>query len=134
MWSRKNYLVESKNFCSFKTGRSCTIRSNLTSSSKNVIYLASCKKCQLQYVGSTTTEFKVRFRNQVIYDHQQKDEVAVLFNSISHSLKDFSIDQDNHASEHASIDNLLITKEAYWSAQLFTTIWPEQKARVPLQK
>jgi len=29
----------------------------------NVIYLASCRKCHLQYVGSTTTDFRIRFRN-----------------------------------------------------------------------
>ena len=31
--------------------------------SKNVIYLASCKKCNLQYIGSSTTDFRVRFCN-----------------------------------------------------------------------
>ena len=31
--------------------------------SKNVIYLVSCKKCRLQYVGSTTTDLRIRFRN-----------------------------------------------------------------------
>ena len=59
----KNYFVESRYFSSFKIGKSYTIRPILTCDSKNVIYLVSCKKCQLQYIGSTTTEFKVRFRN-----------------------------------------------------------------------
>ena len=48
-------------------------------------------------------------------------EVAVHFNSIPHSLQDFSfqcIDQIN--PDCVEVDKFLITKEAYWSAQLFT--------------
>ena len=121
----KNYFVESRNFCSFRTGKSYIVRPNLTCSSKNVIYLASCNKCQLQYIGSTTTEFKVRFRNHKssMITNKKSCEVAVHFNSILHSLQDFSfqcIDQINDTNERDGIDKLLITKEAYWSAQLFT--------------
>ena len=59
----KNFFVESKYFPSLKTGKKYTIYSSLSCDSKNVIYLASCKKCRLQYVGSTTTDFRIRFRN-----------------------------------------------------------------------
>ena len=48
-------------------------------------------------------------------------EVAVHFNSTPHSLQDFTfqcIDQISH--EFTQVDKFLITKEAYWSAQLFT--------------
>lgn len=120
----KNF-VESRNFYSFRTGKSYIVRPNLTCSSKNVIYLVSCKKCQLQYIGSTTTEFKVRFRNHKssMITNKKSCEVAVHFNSTSHSLQDFSfqcIDQINDTNRQDDIDRLLITKEAYWSAQLFT--------------
>ena len=119
----KNYFIESRVFSSFKTGKSYTIRSNLTCDSRNVIYLVSCKKCQLQYIGSTTTEFKVRFRNHKssMVTNKKSCEVAVHFNSTPHSLQDFSfqcIDQINQ--DCAEVDKFLITKEAYWSAQLFT--------------
>ena len=92
---------------------------------RNVIYLASCKKCQLQYIGSTTTEFKVRFRNHKssMLTNKKTCEVAVHFNSAPHSLQDFEfqcIDQIAHANSRTLLENTLITKEAYWSAQLFT--------------
>ena len=48
-------------------------------------------------------------------------EVAVHFNSIPHSLQDFSfqcIDQISHNC--TQVDKFLIANEAYWSAQLFT--------------
>ena len=54
----KNHFVESRNFSSLKTGKSYSIRPNLTCDSKNVIYLVSCKRCQLQYIGSTTQNSK----------------------------------------------------------------------------
>ena len=59
----QNFCVESKSFPSFRTGKKYTIHSRLSCDSKNVIYLASCRKCHLQYVGSTTTDFRIRFRN-----------------------------------------------------------------------
>jgi hypothetical protein len=59
----RNYFVQSKYFTSFKTKRNYYINHELSCRSKNVIYLASCNKCSLQYIGSTSNEFKVRFRN-----------------------------------------------------------------------
>ena len=49
-------------------------------------------------------------------------EVAVHFDKTQYTLSDFSfqcIDQVQASSEPESLDKLLITKEAYWSAQLF---------------
>ena len=36
----------------------------LNCNSGNVVYLNTCKKCSLQYVGSTITKFRLRFNNQ----------------------------------------------------------------------
>ena len=50
-------------------------------------------------------------------------EVAVHFNKIPHSLDDFEfqcIDQVQAPNDSDKIDRFLITKEAYWSAQLFS--------------
>ena len=121
----RNFYVESKSFPSFQTGKKYTIHSRLSCDSKNVIYLASCKKCRLQYVGSTTTDFRVRFRNHksAMLTNKTTCEVAVHFNKIPHTLGDFSfqcIDQVQAHNNSEEIDRLLITKEAYWSAQLFS--------------
>jgi len=50
---------------SFKdnNGRHFTIKSSLNCDSKNVVYLVSCKKCSMQYVGSASTAFRYRFNN-----------------------------------------------------------------------
>ena len=59
----KNFLIQDSMFKSFSTGRTQRINQNLSCSSKNVVYLTSWNKCYWQYVGSTSTEFKVHFRN-----------------------------------------------------------------------
>lgn len=56
----KNFGFKLLNSNSSATGKLYPIRQKLICSSKNVIYLATCRKCNLQYVGSTSTEFRLR--------------------------------------------------------------------------
>ena len=58
-----NFLCLGRVFQSNKTGKEFTINYNLNCNSKNVVYLITCKKCGIQYVGSTTTAFRTRFNN-----------------------------------------------------------------------
>ena len=74
-----------------QTGKTYHIKEQLSCNSRNVVYLASCNKCSLQYVGSTTTSFKVRFRNHKLHmkNNKRTCEVAIHFNSSPHNLLDF---------------------------------------------
>ena len=121
----RNFFVESKSFLSFQTGKKYSIHSRLSCNSKNVIYLVSCKKCRLQCMGSTTTDFRIMFRyhNSAILTNKTTCEVAIHFTRIPLTLGDFSfqcINQVQAPSGSGEIARLLITKEAYWSAQLFS--------------
>ena len=119
----KNFLVESSNFTSLATGRSYNIQQNLGCSSSNVIYLASCIKCNLQYVGSTSNPFKVRFRNHKsdMLRNKKSCEVAIHFNHTHHSLDDFKfIVIEGIVNIDSNIDRILLQREAYWTAQLYT--------------
>ena len=59
-----NYFIkETSSFFSTKTSKVYPIKQTVNCNSDKVIYLATCKKCTIQYVGSTSTPFKVRFRN-----------------------------------------------------------------------
>jgi len=76
-------------------------------------------------VGSTTTDFRIRFRNRksAMLTNKTTCEVAIHFNKFPHTQDDFSfqsIDQVQTPNNSEEIDRLLITKEAYWSAQLFS--------------
>ena len=89
-----NFLVSSSTVSSAQTGKTYFIWQRLPcySSSSDVIYLVHCKKCNLQYVGSTTTEFKFRFRNHKSSMKMNKKtcEVTIHFNKTPHILFDFT--------------------------------------------
>jgi len=47
-----------------RKGRKYFIKAgSLNCDSKNVVYLVNCKTCGIQYVGSATTPFRLRFNN-----------------------------------------------------------------------
>ena len=58
-----NYLAVGDSFSSHVTGTSYTVNHRLDCNLRNVVYLINCKVCGLQYVGSTTTKFRLRFNN-----------------------------------------------------------------------
>ena len=85
-------LLNLNHFLAFRRAKNYTIHSKLSRDSKNVIYLVSCKKCRLQYLGFTTTDFRVRFRNHksAVLTNKTACEVAIHFTRIPHTLGDFS--------------------------------------------
>jgi len=122
----KNLLSQDSKFKSFSTGRAYRINQKLSCSSKNIVYLASCNKYKLQYVGSTTTEFKVRFcinHKSSMLTNKKTCELAVHFNCTRHEISEINsivIEQITNQGGAAYIDKLLLTREAYWTSQLFT--------------
>ena len=58
-----DYLIQGDSFSSKVTGTSYSINHRLDCNSRNVVYLVSCKVRGLQYVGSTTTKFRLRLNN-----------------------------------------------------------------------
>jgi len=117
-----NYLESSKKFTSYSTNRFYCIKQHLSCKSKNIIYLISCKKCRVQYVGSTRNEFKVRFRNHksAMLTKKTTCEVAIHFNSAPHKLSDFSFMCIESIHNLENIEQNLLNREAYWCTQLFT--------------
>ena len=121
----RNYLKETNRFTSSSTNRTYPISQILNCKSKNVIYLVTCKKCNVQYVGSTSNEFKIRFRNHKssMITKKRTCEVAIHFNKEPHALADFEfliIEQLCNSSVNNSPDDRLLTREAFWCAQLCT--------------
>ena len=123
-----NFLVESDHFTGASTNRIYPTTRHLHCKSKNVIYLVTCNKCNVQYIGSTSNEFKIRFRNHksAMITKKNTCEVAVHFNKENHVLSDFDfviIEQICNVSGSNSLKDCLLTREAYWSAQ-FCTLQP----------
>ena len=125
------HLVEGDCFISNTTNRRFRVLGSdtaMTWSTSNVVYLISCKRCGLQYVGETSQSLRCRFNNhranlkrlgqQHIYRH---------FNSDGHSIDDLTImpiekivdSDDDRLSLHAK----RLSREEYWYREL-CTIFP----------
>ena len=55
------HLKIGDSFTSKRAGKSYSINFDLNCNSTHVVYLLSCKVCGVQYVGSTTTKFRLVF-------------------------------------------------------------------------
>ena len=62
-------------FESFQTKRQYKINHHLDCNDKCLIYLLSCKICGLQYVGSTTDRFRLRWNNYKDNDRNKQPEL-----------------------------------------------------------
>jgi len=122
----KNYLIQASKFQSSATRRQYPVQQRLSCSLQNVIYLATCAKCNLQYVGSTSTEFKVRqVRNQKsnMLKNKRTCELALHFNNSEQEISQINfiiIKQIRSFENSLHLEQLLLTREASWTAQLFT--------------
>jgi len=81
----------------------------------NVIYLITCKKCDVQYIGQTSQQISKRMnqhRSDIknYIDKSFSSHVAVHFNNNSHTLQDFSFQPIVIAE--SEMERLL--KETYW--------------------
>ena len=123
------YMGESSHFKSSQDDRRYSINYNLNCNSSNVVYLMTCKKCAMQYVGSTIINFRLRFNNHKsrIRKHEKLAQAEKLaddllyrhFCSEGHNgLSDVKIqliDQVN-GEEH------LREKEGQWAYRLKTLV------------
>ena len=117
-----NFLAQGKHFSSASTGKSYPILDTVSCTSNNVIYLATCLICNVQYVGSTATPFKVRFRNHKsdLINNKSRCELAVHFNSKPHNLEHIRFIIIEKIRSTSNVDTILTKREAYWMAQLCT--------------
>lgn len=60
-----NFAHVTREFVSSHTGETFPIRRYINCNSRNVIFLITCKVCNLQYVGCTTTSLKTRIRRHL---------------------------------------------------------------------
>ena len=58
-----DFLVECTDLRSRGKGNNFAINFNVACNSDHVVYLLSCARCEMQYVGSTITKFRTRLNN-----------------------------------------------------------------------
>lgn len=120
-----NYLVVGDRFSSHATGTSYTINRSLDCNSRNIVYLISCKVCGFQYVGSTTTKFRLRFNNhksrlrahsRTSAVNKESDDLIYkhFYSHGHHGLQDVSI----QLKDKVNAKDDLLAKEGQWAYRL----------------
>ena len=78
-------------------------------------------KCNIQYVGSTSTQFKVRFgSHKSAMKCNKVCETAVHYNASPHKMEDFKCIVIEQIRDEEQTDRKLLIREAYWTNQLRT--------------
>ena len=125
------HMIEGDSFVSNTTGKKYAIKSReavMTCTTKNVIYLISCKKCGIQYVGETSQALRSRMNNH----RQRLNQMCDLFLyqhfcSSGHSEDDITIMPIEEVSleegECLSLASKRLQREEYWYKEL-ATIYP----------
>ena len=119
----QNHLKETKRFASIVTKNSYPIKHRLSCNQLNCIYLMTCKKCRLQYVGSTVY-FKARWRlhkSHIKHNKTTSCRVARHWCGNHRDLKDLEITIIEQVfGDEAAIDSLLHTREIFRQHALLT--------------
>ena len=91
---------------------------NLNFNSTNVVYLVNCKTCNVQYIGSASTKFRMRFNNYRSCFNRYTTGVSVPQASFHAHFKQTDHNGMNDWSftliDHATNTKALRWKEMYW--------------------
>ena len=97
------------------------IRQQITCKTSNVIYLVTCKRCHMQYVGQTTRPLAERINDHLSRIRTHKDTpIGLHFNITGHSINDFSIMGIETFDDSRNILPKLLIKERTWQTLLQT--------------
>ena len=98
---------------------------NLNCNSSNIVYLLSCKTCGIQYVGSCTTKFRLRFNNYKSCNRKHFDQIVPQqhlhnhFDEPGHNgMSDFKFTLIDQAEN----EKCLRKRERFWQYKLNTFI------------
>jgi len=79
-------------FISVNTKQEYAINENMNCDTQNIIYLITCKRCKLQYVGETERRLKDRLNaHRSNINIKRQTAVAIHFNNHGHNIKDLII-------------------------------------------
>ena len=114
------FLCVGRTYCSKTNGKEFCSNYNLNCNSKNVVYLITCKACDIQYVGPTTTNFRFRFNN-----NKSRINAHLKLSSENKRNDDF-LYQHFHSSRHLGLSHL--------SIQLIDRAMGERELRVRVRR
>jgi len=98
----------------------------------NVIYLITCLKCKLQYVGETYRKLKDRLNDHKSNIRTNKETaIGIHFRSALHNIKHLQIQPILQINTESHTDRL--QQEKYWM-DILKTFYPNGLNKYPLEK
>lgn len=113
------YTSDTNTFTSSANKQTFTIENKVSCTTQNIIYLITCKKCHIQYVGETSRSLKDRLYNHISCIKNKIDNpIGSHFNLHNHNTRDISI----LTIEKINDTSILTRKhrEMYWIGKLQT--------------
>ena len=127
-----NIIVTHSNFESTAYNKIFSLTENLDCSSDNVIYLITCSKCNIQYVGETGNPLRVRMNAHRYCVSSNKDTpIGIHFNSNNHNLSHLKIMPIEKVKSTSINDRR--SREYFWQLSL-GTIFPKGLNNFPIEK
>jgi tripartite motif-containing protein 2/3 len=101
--------------------------------SRNIIYLITCKKCHIQYVGETGNPLHTRM-NAHRYNilNKKPTAIGIHFNSPQHSIAHLSVMPIEKLQDHNNVTKRH-GREYYWQKELHTQ-FPKGLNNFPIDK
>jgi GIY-YIG catalytic domain len=116
-----NYVTTGKRFHGTSNDQYFVIRRNITCKTHNVIYLVTCNRCKLQYVGQTSRTLADRINDHLSCIRTGKNTpIGLHFNIPGHTLQDFSIMGIERMYNKSDTRETILIKERTWQNLLQT--------------
>ena len=118
-----HHMIAGRSFQSTVTGETFDIQHGFHCTSTNVVYLITCRKCLMQYVGETKRTLKIRLLEHCGDTKHKRDKpVARHFNLPGHTSEDITIMAIDRPGSISYYHRLAL--ESKWIREL-NTITPE---------
>lgn len=117
-----NYITPTANFTSSHNKRTYRVHGNVNCRTTNVIYLITCRHCNLQYVGQTSRSLADRINDHLSYVRTRKTNTptGLHFNLPGHNINDLQFVGIEHVPTDSSTLPII---ERKWQ-QLLQTHYP----------
>jgi hypothetical protein len=118
-------------FCSTSNGQRFSLACDVNCGSTNIVYLITCSKCKLQYVGETSQQLRERMTgHRSCINLNKSTPIGIHFNSIGHNINNLTVTPVEIVQSDKINDRR--AREYYWQLKL-GTIFPKGLNAFPVE-
>ena len=112
------YVLNSKEYSSNKTKEKYQMKGFFTCNTQGIVYLISCTKCNMQYVGQTGRKLVDRIKEHIYYIGKKKEATGTHFSTNNHNNSDFRVQVIEKVIPNAP--QMRLDREDFWIRTLNT--------------